>query len=977
MSAPHERSSTPPGLTPEAFNTTIKATLSVEDGLDLAYWSSSEEESPGRDAGQALKIAKEGVGIDRLKRTEGKRSKDDAVLQDSRGDSEVRRLKAGKGPVQAEDPRACGPAPADPGPSSWVDHPRSYQEAVLRPRTFRPRFPPVSSNQQREPWLHEDSWKVQRRGVPSVWGRLGERDTVPSMFHRPGAGHTNHRARAEERRRMDPMLMEFPPGDVGMRPHVVFAAAARTQEIRDEERALELSTLVAVQRDAQVPLTCAMVLRDAPHQLGVPEHELSVEGLSRAKFLLRFGSPVRRNAALAVQAFQVGNCILNIMPWSNRIGAKVGKLKFRARVCLEGVPRHARNAAAVAQLFSNPSFIDEVDCPVEKEAERFCFNLWVWTDAPSDLALQGTLQLEAPIEHSEQYFLSMGNNEIPPIRARPAKTSDYEVLIHLDRVLDYTPPSTISRRDSFESDSSDDLPAAEYPAVFPYDWHLGLHDGDRPVRRMSVHDRLGRTTDRRDRSPPRGGNGGGGLGLRQWPPASVHAVARMPVRGGNRGAGAGSSGGHGGGRRRDGGVTAGDQMVWRVRQGGGVQGSTAVVGREQGKEDEGPAWIRAEDSFRSDDSWVQDTCREDPMLAEATGFSDHGQGKPMLPQCSVEPPMANGLLPVSDYLVGERVAATQAESVVQMDTVQNLVKGLSLQEDLVELAADPAKAYVSGSTEHAVASSASASAIAAHAAESVSELMDAPDKVVASTDGSWAQQTFELGQVCEGTADGPALLAIGPIPGAVEPIYVDGPLPGTLRADGLTATGFQTGDPLPFDLNVRCEELEGNLNLINAKHVAEGQHSATVDVRQVLGKAEGRLNKGAGGHKPPPRGLSRFAIPLSKSLLCNPPVRQRNPAPKKPGSSEVANPAKRSAQGVKFAGTDDEQATVFLMKACGIPNVSGTVDGQAQKLLGEQFVIPMQEEAVGDVREAFGLPKVGEIDVLSPLIAEAEPGNHD
>ncbi|CAO2208710.1 unnamed protein product [Urochloa humidicola] len=171
------------------------------------------------------------------------------------------------------------------------------------------------------------------------------------------------------------LSLEFPPGDTSMRPPVVLAAAARTQELREVEHALELHTLVAVQRDSSVPMTCAAVLRDAPRQLGIPEHDVAVEGLSKAMFLLRFRSPALRNAALAARAFQVGSCALSIMPWSRRIGATAGRLRYRVRVCLEGVPRHARNAAAVAQLFSNPSFIDEVDCSVEKEEARFCFNL--------------------------------------------------------------------------------------------------------------------------------------------------------------------------------------------------------------------------------------------------------------------------------------------------------------------------------------------------------------------------------------------------------------------------------------------------------------------------------------------------------------------------------------------------------------------------------------------------------------------------
>jgi hypothetical protein len=156
---------------------------------------------------------------------------------------------------------------------------------------------------------------------------------------------------------MGPME-EFWPGDSDLRPSLIRAAAARTEEVKAEERELEMHALVAVQRDSRVPLSCVAVRRDAPRQLRIPTHELVVEGLGKATFLLRFGSLAALNAALSAKAFLADNCALNLMPWSRRIGASVGKLRFRARVCLEGVPSHARNKTAATQLFANPSFIE-------------------------------------------------------------------------------------------------------------------------------------------------------------------------------------------------------------------------------------------------------------------------------------------------------------------------------------------------------------------------------------------------------------------------------------------------------------------------------------------------------------------------------------------------------------------------------------------------------------------------------------------
>ncbi|CAL4996949.1 unnamed protein product [Urochloa decumbens] len=391
----------------------LRAAAEQGEALELHYCSSAERSGSPIDGDEVAQKTE-----DELKTVAGEASKE-GTERDARAAGKARISEIPAAPAQ--------------GP---VARRESYKDALLKPRTFRPRFPPIQSHQGKEVWLQEVCRGARRGGAGSVWSRLGaagapsirEETTAAGQHKREdshflvllkkragdrrcfncfASGHrisqcrdppkclvcfrSGHKARFCPRRRgapaaaattaaapeatgveavrgsqlpssasrrqgagegrgMDPLGMEFTPGDISFRPREVVAAAARTQEIRDEERALELYTLVAVQRDCRVPLSCAAVFRDAPRQLGVPEHELVVEGLSQAKFLLRFGSPALRNAALAVpgRAFQAGNCALNIMPWSRRIGASVGKLRFRARVCLEGVPRHARNSAAVA-----------------------------------------------------------------------------------------------------------------------------------------------------------------------------------------------------------------------------------------------------------------------------------------------------------------------------------------------------------------------------------------------------------------------------------------------------------------------------------------------------------------------------------------------------------------------------------------------------------------------------------------------------
>ncbi|CAN6238691.1 unnamed protein product [Urochloa humidicola] len=351
-SAPHERSShPPPGLTPAAST--------PQPGPTPATASSDPLErplpglTPGASELQALKKSKATVDKTGQKHLDLAARKGKGIAEELKNPRDSR-----------EDGPGCGA-----GPSRQPIAGASYRDAVVRPRTFKPRFPKASSHHGEGAWLQEVSKGQARGGVKTVRERLGagssslirrgagsfsqrKEDTHLLALLRARAGarrcfnclatdhriaqcrdppkclccsRSGHKARScprrggpaarafsgsaqgaeknseEEEGVMDPIDLEFPPGDTSMRPPVVLAGAPRTNAIREAERDLELHTLVAVQRDACVPLSCAAVLWDALRQLRIPEQEMSVEGLSKATFLLRFSSSAARNAALIVQ----------------------------------------------------------------------------------------------------------------------------------------------------------------------------------------------------------------------------------------------------------------------------------------------------------------------------------------------------------------------------------------------------------------------------------------------------------------------------------------------------------------------------------------------------------------------------------------------------------------------------------------------------------------------------------------------------
>ncbi|KAE8768623.1 hypothetical protein D1007_59876 [Hordeum vulgare] len=72
----------------------------------------------------------------------------------------------------------------------------------------------------------------------------------------------------------------------------------------------------------------------------------------------------------------------------------------------------------------------------------------------------------------------------PPDRrvTPPPATTDYDMLIHVDRVEDWTPPSPRSSHSGQSgipsSDSVDD--GKPFPAVASPSWTMGVEDGQRP-----------------------------------------------------------------------------------------------------------------------------------------------------------------------------------------------------------------------------------------------------------------------------------------------------------------------------------------------------------------------------------------------------------------------------------------------------------------------------------------------------------------
>ncbi|PUZ57260.1 hypothetical protein GQ55_5G415500 [Panicum hallii var. hallii] len=224
------------------------------------------------------------------------------------------------------------------------------------------------------------------------------------------------------------LLLDPTPGAPERRVECITACTAWSGALWEAEREVEIHGLVAVQLDARVHLTYGAMRRDVLRQLRIPEHELMVTHLKTAWFLLRFESPHLHNVALATRVLPASRTSLWLMPWTKQVSAKSSSLFYRVRVCIEGLPSHAHRIETITPLFKAPTFIDTVDPERQRDEEIGCFYLWLWTSDLDVIAKEGVLQIVELVEVIKDYFIRLGNMELPNLRSGPAKMLDYEVI---------------------------------------------------------------------------------------------------------------------------------------------------------------------------------------------------------------------------------------------------------------------------------------------------------------------------------------------------------------------------------------------------------------------------------------------------------------------------------------------------------------------------------------------------------------------
>ncbi|KAE8785827.1 D-3-phosphoglycerate dehydrogenase, chloroplastic [Hordeum vulgare] len=218
-------------------------------------------------------------------------------------------------------------------------------------------------------------------------------------------------------------------------------------------------------------------------QLAVPEHSLRITAHHPEHYLVIFTQPAQQVNALRRASIRVDGAFFNVASWHEHDHASFGSLLLHVRVVIEGVPMHYWSVEGAEEILGRRVRVDRLDSRTLERGHTKTFACWVWTDDVGNIPTKHCLGIlpRGAGRVEEMVGFSLPDRRVAP----PPATAEYSMLIHVDRVEDWTPPSprsSHSERSGIPSSDSDGN-AAPFPAVAPASWTMGTEDGQHGGRK--------------------------------------------------------------------------------------------------------------------------------------------------------------------------------------------------------------------------------------------------------------------------------------------------------------------------------------------------------------------------------------------------------------------------------------------------------------------------------------------------------------
>lgn len=306
--------------------------------------------------------------------------------------------------------------------------------------------------------------------------------------------------------------------DLTARPLLDSVVISATGEIERNRERFSARSLVAWQVGAQEGrVELNTFADDVPSAFNIRRADIQFTKFHPEDFFITCSNQGDRDAILCqLRLAMASGRVYVFRPWDESLHGVEARFRYRARVCIEGIPMHVRTDKAAAKVIGRKCSIHYVEEYSRRRNYNRTFDLWIWTDEPRAIPRGGTFAITSADE--EGLATDIPLPDLEPLRnpppSEPKKGWTYNVLVHVDTLEDLL--SHKARAYKWDYDVQDDgtryreypLPcrAEPDPTRGPAD---DDEDKDRDNHSRSRHrsgslwDRLRRRSSSRSREPDR------------------------------------------------------------------------------------------------------------------------------------------------------------------------------------------------------------------------------------------------------------------------------------------------------------------------------------------------------------------------------------------------------------------------------------------------------------------------------------------
>lgn len=211
------------------------------------------------------------------------------------------------------------------------------------------------------------------------------------------------------------------------------------------------------------------------HKLRIPLHNFSVSRHKPEDFFVRFDHPDQAEQAVRAGFVDVGGTEFLIQPWREDSHSRPVNWFFHCKIVIERLPLYAWSEDGVRQAIGDVCSFDYIEPISFTQENTEALQCWVWMWHPDQL----------PRSKLTTVFPEGAGRSRPGMPGPPANGGMVNLVIHLDRYVDWTPlpasrtPS--SRASGHPSSTSTDSDGRPFPFHQDFVWYPGVIDGRLPT----------------------------------------------------------------------------------------------------------------------------------------------------------------------------------------------------------------------------------------------------------------------------------------------------------------------------------------------------------------------------------------------------------------------------------------------------------------------------------------------------------------